>query len=229
MRPILRRNRRPAGAPGKRLVVVAAKASASLDPQRQRRKPRLPTDRRRQLLIARDAQLRPHTARVRPSEKRPIADVPAGVSQLQSRNDRELAPQIFQRLEDRRDRVINPRFSRSEIAAVDPQPEEAEDGAPRRFVRRDVSRRDDRARVRTHRIEPRQREADPRPFQECAASQRRTAFQDVHEQYSGRLIGRSSKKSAANVVSFGAERFAGHDRVDQRLNAVVLFLQRIDQ
>ena len=133
VRPILGGHGRAAGAPGKGLILIAAEAGAAFDAQGERRKPRLPADRLGQFLVAGDAKPGAGAARVGAGEEGAVADVAAGVGQLQAGDDGEVAPQGFERFEDRRDGVIQARVRGGEIAAVDAQAEEAEDGAARRF------------------------------------------------------------------------------------------------
>src|SRR4051794_36042934 len=100
MRAILGGQRGAAFAPGEGVVLVAAETGAALDADDEGGEARLPSDRLRQLLVAGDAQFGPRAARVGAGEEGAVADVPAGVSQLQTRDHREVAAQSFEGLED---------------------------------------------------------------------------------------------------------------------------------
>ncbi len=84
-------NGRAAGAPGEGLVVIAAEAGAAFDAQREGRKARLPADRLGQFLVAGDAEPGAGAARVGAGEEGAIADVAAGIGQLQAGDDSEVA------------------------------------------------------------------------------------------------------------------------------------------
>src|SRR5205807_1516683 len=106
---------------------------APFDPQDERREARWPANRLGQFLVARDPELDPAAARVGAGEKGAITDVPAGIGQLQARDNGNVLPQGLKRLEDRGDGVVQACVGWGEVAAIEAQAKEAENHSPRRF------------------------------------------------------------------------------------------------
>ena len=104
----------------------------------------------------------------------------AGVGELHSGDDGEVPPERFERLEDRRNRVIRPRIRRRKLAAIESQPEEAENRPPRRFTRRDRSRSGYRIGMHAHRVKPGKRKRNAGAFEKRTARHRGTTVVDVH-------------------------------------------------
>jgi hypothetical protein len=85
----------------------------------------------------------------------------------------KVALEIRERAENRRDRVIDAGVRGGEVAAVEHEAKEAEDGPARRFRGLDGG-------THAHGFEPRQREGDADAFEKGAALDRLAVVEDVH-------------------------------------------------